>query len=91
MTDAVDYQAMLDSYRVDLGTALDTIADLRDRLDAALLSGEQHQAARGRAVNAVQFAVACMERHRDAFMRLGNTDEAACVQRDIARAQELAR
>lgn len=83
--------AELDRLREEYPAALDTIADLRDRLDHALTAGEQHQAARGRAVNAVQIALSALERARDRFQRAGMLDEAACVQRDIARTQELAR
>lgn len=77
--------------QTELGDALDVIADLSDKLDKALLDGEQHRAARGRVTNAAQFALSSMERARDALMRLGALDEADCLQWAIKRLQEDAR
>lgn len=81
----------LDHNESDLSAALDTCADLTDRLDRALVAAEADQAARGRAINATQFALASLERARDVLQRAGILDEAACVQRDIGRTQELGR
>ena len=81
----------LERYQAELAAALDALADLRDRLDVALTAGESHQAARGRAVNATQGALACMERARDRLLRLGELDEAALVQDGMRRLQEGAR
>lgn len=64
---------------------------MRDRLDRALAASESHQAARGRAVNASQAALSCMERARDALHRAGLLDEAALVEAGIRRLQEGAR
>lgn len=77
--------------QTELGDALDVIADLSDKLDKALLAGEQHRAARGRAVNAAQIALSSMERARDVLMRAGMLDEAERVQVAIKRLQEDAR
>jgi hypothetical protein len=79
------------SEQSDLGSALDQLADLRDRLDRALVAAESHQAARGRAVNATQDACSCLEVDRDTFMRLGMLDDAARVESCIKRLQERTR
>jgi hypothetical protein len=77
--------------QTELADALDVIADISEKLDRALLDGEQHRAARGRAFNAAQLALSSMERARDALMRLGALDEADCLQWAIKRLQEDAR
>lgn len=75
----------------ELADALDVIADLSDKLDRALLEGEQHRAARGRVTNAAQFALSSMERARDALMRAGMLDDANNLELAIKRLQEDAR
>jgi hypothetical protein len=77
--------------QTELADALDVIADLSEKLDRALLDGEQHRAARGRVTNAAQFALSSMERARDAFMRLGALDDANNLELAIKRLQEDAR
>lgn len=77
--------------QTELGDALDVIAGLSDKLDRALLEGEQHRAARGRAVNSAQIALSSMERARDVLHRLGELDEAERLEAAIKRLQEDAR
>jgi hypothetical protein len=77
--------------QTELADALDVIADISEKLDRALLDGEQHRAARGRVTNAAQFALSSMERARDALMRAGMLDEASDLEAAIKRLQEDAR
>lgn len=67
----------------DLTAALDTIDDLRDRLDQAFTREESALAARARMANAAQLQVARMERAAAVLLRCGEGDEAALLHEAI--------
>lgn len=73
------------------GYAEQCTAEMREKLDRALVASESHNAARARAINAAQDALVALERCRDAFMRCGELDAAGYANQCVARIQEMCR
>lgn len=81
MTDHAD---LLD----EIAAAHEALDAMRDRLDRALLSAEQHQAARGHAVNTTQLLTALLERSIAAHVRHGQGDLARELSEALKKAIE---
>jgi hypothetical protein len=80
--------AELQRLRDELLAALDANADLRDKLDAALVAAESERAARGRAVNTTQLITSLLERAVELLVRHGQGDAARALSEGMKLALE---